>query len=65
MSEKVSKVLVAWECPACGHKHVWVWDRLDASNQRITMECDRCESTMNSNMFRIGKRVWSVHYPGR
>jgi hypothetical protein len=61
------RVTVAWECAACGHRHLWNWDRWDAENNDhgISMYCGLCLTpSERTGIVRIGARVYAAIYTG-
>ncbi len=59
------KEVIAWECPGCGHRHMWWWPLGQAMSGPITAHCDACKSTTDTTLVRIAERVWVALWPGR
>jgi predicted RNA-binding Zn-ribbon protein involved in translation (DUF1610 family) len=55
---------IAWECPSCGHRHLWRWPAGKASPGGIIMHCDACGSDTDTEMAQIGERAWVALWPG-
>jgi predicted RNA-binding Zn-ribbon protein involved in translation (DUF1610 family) len=62
MSEQ--KVHVSWECPECGHRHMWRWSVWCASPGRITMECDGCHTFTRMTLAQLGRKIWVAVWEG-
>lgn len=58
------KVRVAWECPGCGHRHLWRWDEWDVTPGKIHMHCDACGSDTRMTLAQIGRSVWAAIWEG-
>jgi phage terminase large subunit GpA-like protein len=59
-------VHVAWECPHCGHRHMWRWDRVDAeacADGPIWMVCHACRAEARLVLWQIGAGVWAGAWP--
>jgi predicted RNA-binding Zn-ribbon protein involved in translation (DUF1610 family) len=57
------KDTVAWECPACGQRHLWRWEKGEAalsSNGNIHMGCTKCGSEFFTRLIRIGLNAWAA-----
>ena len=59
-----AKETIAWECPCCGHRHLWRWPAGEASPGDVTMHCDACGSSTETVFVQIAKDVWSVLWAG-
>jgi hypothetical protein len=58
----VKKELVAWECLYCGRRHLWKWDKHDASEgEHIGMVCEYfCGGDTFGVLRRIGQGAWAL-----
>ena len=55
---------VAWECPACGHRHLWQWDQGEATcGWPITMHCDHCHVETLTELVQIGATAFAALWP--
>ena len=54
------KDTISWECEHCGHRHQWQWDRGEASEGPIRMDCECCGLHTLARLVQIGKRVWAA-----
>ena len=62
MSEQ--KVHVAWECPDCGHRHMWRWPGIDVVPGRIWMDCEGCYSSKRMTLAQLGRKIWVAVWEG-
>lgn len=51
---------IAWECPACGYRHRWDWERGEASPGAVTMCCDQCGHEHRTDFVQVGRYVWTA-----
>ncbi len=51
---------IAWECPVCGHRHLWRWAKGEATPGAIWMGCEMCKSDSRLTLAQIGARVWAA-----
>lgn len=61
----MKKDTIAWECPSCGHRHLWTWPWGKASAWGIKVHCSKCGFEHVTEMVRIGRRAWSVLFEGK
>lgn len=61
----MSNDAISWECPLCGHRHSWRWERGNAIPGPIIMTCDACGGDTKTELVRIGRLVWAALWGGR
>jgi hypothetical protein len=62
-----AKDRIAWECPACGRRHLWSWPQGEASPGAITMICragQGCGHSVRTELVQIARDVWVAAWKG-
>lgn len=58
------KETIAWECAHCWKRHLWKWDKGEATAGKITMQwCKDCHGETNGELARIGRNAWALTNP--